>query len=124
MFFFKFRGRFLKLDIYKCPFLKIGGRELKFSYIIVFTYILKKEKYLPLPTVTYLLCCVVFFVGCFVVCLAALLAMVVASVLGFFFTVFPFAFAVIIPAIAVAASATLVLVLVLVLVPFLLINTL
>jgi hypothetical protein len=25
----------LKLDIYKCPFLKIGGRELKFSYIIV-----------------------------------------------------------------------------------------
>jgi hypothetical protein len=26
---------FSELDIYKCPFLKIGDRELKFSYIIV-----------------------------------------------------------------------------------------
>jgi len=106
---------FSELDIYKCPFLKIGGRELKFSYIIVFTYILKKEKYLPLPT-----CFVVS--GCHVMvvrCLAALLAMVVASVLVFFFTVFPFAFAVIVPAVAVA-SASLVLALVL----LFLINTL
>ena len=34
MFFSKVYPRFSKLDIYKCPFFKIGLRELKFSYII------------------------------------------------------------------------------------------
>ena len=34
MFFLYFYPRFSKMDIYKCPILKKGLRELKFSYII------------------------------------------------------------------------------------------
>jgi hypothetical protein len=36
MFFLNFGGLFSKMDIYKCPISEIGGRELKFSYIIHF----------------------------------------------------------------------------------------